>query len=350
MKLFRSERTLARVTPWHAAVAVVGVLSAVSVAVAQPATSEPAGPVYPRINMAVGYRVDPAWPVRPLAAELGGVSGVAVDAKDQVWVFNRGKVPVQAFSREGRRVEAWGEGLFKAPHGLFIDREGNLWVTDAHMHVVQKFTPKGKLLLALGTRDEPGEDERHFNRPTGVAVSPQGDVLITDGYVNNRVVRFDGSGRFIKAWGRLGVKPGEFSLPHAAALDSRGRLYVCDRNNVRVQIFDRDGEFVDEWRNLLVPWGITITAKDEVLVCGSSPARWGDEPGLGVPPKDQLVMKLSTDGRVRELATFPVGELGKEQPGQLNWLHGIAVDSRGDLYLGDIKGCRIQKFVRLATP
>jgi len=331
-----------------------GILAVVFVAVcrgdeslAPPAAS---GPAYPKINTTVGYQVDPSWPVRPLQHKWGGVSAIAVDPQDRVWVFNRGRMPVQVFSSEGRLLDAWGEGLFKAAHGLRLDREGNVWVTDAHAHTVQEFTPKGKLLLTLGTPDEPGEDDRHFNQPTDVAVTPRGDVYVSDGYTNNRVVRFDARGRFVRAWGRLGVKPGEFSLPHAVAVDSRGRVYVCDRNNGRIQVFDPDGGFLAEWRNLLVPWGIWIGPKDEILLCGSSPMRWGEGRSLGVPPKDQLVMKLNTDGRVLELWTFPTGQTGREQPGELNWLHAIAADSRGNLYLGDIQGCRVQKFTRLAQP
>lgn len=307
-------------------------------------------PVYPKTNMAVGYRVDESWPARPLPAAWGGVSAVAVDSLDQVWIFNRGEIPVQAFSRDGKRIAAWGQGLFSGPHGLRLDRDGNLWVTDVQLHVVQRFTPKGELLLTLGTRGEPGEDERHFNRPTDVAPAPDGGIVITDGYVNNRLVHFDAAGRFVKSQGRLGSRPGEFSLPHAAVFDSRGRLYVCDRNNARIQVFERDGTFLAEWRNLVIPWGICVTRRDEILVCGTSPARWGQERILGSPPSDQLVMKFTADGHMQELWAFPLGREGKERPGELNWLHGIAVDSHDDLYLGDIKGCRVQRFLRLATP
>lgn len=315
----------------------------------QTATSARAGSRYPKVDLAVGYRVDPSWPAKPLPYVWGAMPGVAVDAQDRVWTFNRGKMPVQAFSPDGKLVEAWGEGLFKTPHGIRIGRDGNVWVTDVGLHVVQEFTPKGALLLTIGTAGKPGEDDRHLNQPTDVAVTPRGDVFISDGYGNNRVVHFDARGRFVKAWGKLGAKPGEFSLPHAVAVDSRGRLYVCDRNNARVQVFDPDGRFLSEWRNLMVPWGIWISAKDEVLLCGSSPMRWGEDKYLGLPPKDQLVMKLDTEGRVHELWTFPSGEPGKEKPGELDWLHGIGVDSHGGLYLGDIKGCRAQKFVRLGS-
>jgi DNA-binding beta-propeller fold protein YncE len=323
-------------------------LSAVAFAADRPAASAPAVPDYPKINMVAGYELDPNWPVRPLDYKWGAMSGVVVDAKDQVWIFHRGKTPIQVFSPEGKLVDSWGDGMFKTPHGLRLDPEGNVWTTDCDLQVVQKFTPKGKLLLTLGTLKEAGEDATHFNRPTDIAITPRGDVYVADGYANNRVAHYDAKGRFINAWGKLGVRPGEFSIPHTIAVDSRGRVYVCDRNNVRVQVFDADGKFLAEWKNLLTPWGIWITPKDEIFISGSSPMRWAESPMLGLPPKDQLVMKFDTTGRVQEVWTFPLGQTGKERPGELNWLHGIALDSHGSLYLGDIMGHRVQKFRRLA--
>src|SRR5262249_37260005 len=134
-----------------------------------------------------------------------------------------------------------------------------------------KFTPEGKLLLTLGTPGTAGRDSTHLNRPTDMVVTPAGDVFVADGYGNARVVHFDKSGKFVKAWGELGHKPGQFSIPHAIALDSKGRLYVADRNNVRVQIFDQSGKLLDEWRDVVVPWGFCVTKDDEIWVCGSSP-------------------------------------------------------------------------------
>jgi DNA-binding beta-propeller fold protein YncE len=180
-----------------------------------------------------------------------------------------------------------------------------------------------------------------------MAMAPSGDVFVSDGYGNNRVVRFDAQGKFLKAWGRLGTEAGEFSLPHAIAIDSEQRLYVADRNNARVQVFDATGKFLAEWRNLIVPWGIWITPRDEIYVCGSSPTQWEDREEFGVPPKDQLMLVFSPDGRVRALWVFPKGIDGHEKPGELNWVHGIAVDSAGNLYLGDIKGKRVQRFLRV---
>jgi DNA-binding beta-propeller fold protein YncE len=233
--------------------------------------------------------------------------------------------------------------LFETVHHIRIDSSGHIWISDAAQHTVHKFAPEGKLLLTIGVSGEAGNDETHLNRPTDMAISPVGEVFVADGYGNNRVVHFDAKGRFVKSWGRMGTGPGEFSMPHSIAMDSKGQLYVAGRNNNRIQVFDQNGRLLRTFPQVMVPWNILITPKDEVYVCGSSPMRWGDRPSLGVPPKDQMVMKFDTSGRLLELWTFPVGE----KPGELNWLHGIAIDAAGDLYLSDIMGERIQKFVRL---
>jgi hypothetical protein len=302
---------------------------------------------YPRINLSTGYEVISSWPAGHKDLAWGAVAGIAIGPEDQVWTFNRGTVPVQVYSANGELLRSWGEGLFREPHQVRIDRQGDVWLVDSGQHCVRKYTPDGKLLLTLGTPGEPGEDSSHLNRPTDVAITSAGDLFVTDGYGNNRVVHFDRQGRFVTAWGSLGVGPGQFSLPHSIAVDSQGRLYVADRNNARLQVFDQTGRFLDEWRDLLVPWHIVITDRDEIYVCGSSPMRWPriPIPGLvvGVPPKDQLVMVFAPDGRVLRLYTFLKGR----QPGELDWVHALAVDRRGNLYLGDIQGRRAQKFIRL---
>jgi len=304
-------------------------------------------PKYPRVTLSTTYEVDPAWPQRPKGFQWGAMSGLAVDACDHVWLFTRGMPPVQVYDGRGRLVRAWGENIIGTAHGIEIDSKGMVWVTDIAHHVVMQFTPEGKLLKMLGTFGKHGNDAGHFNEPTDVAVTPSGEVFISDGYGNSRVVRFDAGGNFVRAWGRLGTRPGEFSLPHAIALDSQGSVYVADRNNARVQVFDAKGRLLDVWSDLLVPWGICVSPKDEIWVCGSSPMPWREEDTvLGCPPKDQLVMKFDTTGKLLQLWTFPKGEDGKEKPGEINWIHAIALDSRGNLYLGDIVGQRAQKFVR----
>ncbi len=275
------------------------------------------------------------------------MSGVAVDARDNVWVLSRSNPAVQVYQPDGKFLCSWGEGLIGTGHQLKFDRQGNVWVVDVGRHVVLQCTPKGQLLRTLGTRGEPGCDERHFNKPTDVVVTPEGEVFVSDGYGNARVVHFDQDGKFVKAWGKLGTGPGEFSLPHAIAVDSRGRLYVADRNNARIQVFDQDGKFLDQWRNIIVPCAFCMTKADELWVCGSSPMTWRPEDNvLGYPPKDQLFMKFDTSGKLLQLWAAPLGEDGQERPGELNWVHGLAVDSKGNIYAVDVKGKRAQKFVR----
>jgi hypothetical protein len=338
----------------HAHVLAPGVLFLLSCLVStsaaqdrEPAPKDAVRTSYPRINLSTGYEVISSWPAGHKDLAWGAVAGIAIGPEDQVWTFNRGTVPVQVYSANGELLRSWGEGLFREPHQVRIDRQGDVWLVDSGQHCVRKYTPDGKLLLTLGTPGDPGEDSSHLNRPTDVAITSAGDLFVTDGYGNNRVVHFDRQGRFVTAWGSLGVGPGQFSLPHSIAVDSQGRLYVADRNNARLQVFDQTGRFLDEWRDLLVPWHIVITDRDEIYVCGSSPMRWPriPIPGLvvGVPPKDQLVMVFAPDGRVLRLNTFLKGR----QPGELDWVHALAVDRRGNLYLGDIQGRRAQKFIRL---
>jgi hypothetical protein len=180
-----------------------------------------------------------------------------------------------------------------------------------------------------------------------MAVTPAGDVFVADGYGNARIVHFDRNGNYDTEWGELGSRPGQFSIPHAIAVDSKGKLYVADRNNVRIQVFDQKGNLLDVWNNLITPWGFCVTNDDEIWVCGSSPMQWRKEDSaLGCPPKDQVFMKFNGAGKVLQLWTVPKGIDGLERPGELNWVHGVAVDSKGNLYAGDIIGKRAQKFVR----
>lgn len=317
----------------------------------EPAAKPDSGPAYPRVDMAPWYEVDPSWPERPAGMPWGQMPGIAVDARDQVWLFTRTNPPIQVFTAEGKFLRAWGDGLLASAHHIKIDRDGNVWASDLGLHVVRKFTPEGKLLMTLGTPGEKGEDESRLNKPTDMVLAPDGSIFVSDGYGNARVVHFDKDGKFVKSWGSLGTEPRQFSIPHAIAMDSKGRLYVADRNNVRVQVYSQGGELLDSWRDILVPWGFWVTGSDEIWICGSSPMQWRTDPAyptapLGCPPKDQLFMKFDTAGKLLQLWTVPKGEDGKERPGELNWVHAMAMDSKGNIYAGDIIGRRAQKFVR----
>ncbi len=306
---------------------------------------------YPKINLAAGYEVEPGWAKKPIEIAWDQIAGVTVDKQGRVWLFNRADPPVQVYSAAGDFLFSWGDGLFKGPHYLRIDHEGHVWTTDFRRHLVRKFTEDGKLLLTLGTPDEKGDDETHLSGPTDVAVSPAGDIFVSDGYGNNRVVHYDKEGNFVKSFGELGVELGQLSQPHSIAMDSQGRLYVCERNNGRIQIFDQSGKTLGAWKNLINPWGIHITPSDDIFVCGSTPARWTERGNLGNPPHDQILMRFDTTGRALELWGFPLAKDGELEPGHLDWMHGMGMDEAGNLYIGDVDETspvhRLQKFKRL---
>lgn len=318
-----------------------------------PTADPPAGksPLYPRVNPAPSYKVDPSWPKKPEEFVWKDMPGIAVDAQDNVWIFTRSTPPVQVYRPDGTFVRAWGGDFIGTAHHIKIGPSGSVWITDIKRHVVRECTPDGKVLRTLGTLDEPGDDESHFDKPTDVAITNEGDIFVADGYGNNRVAHFDKNGKFVKQWGKLGVDPDEFSLPHAITVDARGRLLVADRNNARVQVYSQEGKLVDSWQGVIVPWGFWNAADDTIWVCGSTPQPWAIDAKyplapLGCPPKDQVLMRFDLDGKVQQIWSVPKGEDEHEQPGDLNWVHGMAVDSEGNIYAGDIIGKRAQKFVR----
>ncbi len=296
------------------------VLLAVVVFAVTPAQSPP--PALP-------YELVPDWPKLPLGVNLLETPGVAVGPRQQVYIFHRGAQPIIEVGREGRFVRSMGEGLFEAAHGLKVDPEGNLWVTDRSLHIVLKLSPKGRVLMVMGRRGQSGEGDDTFNGPTDVAFAPNGDFYVADGYGNSRVAKFAKDGSFLTAWGKKGDGPGEFNLPHAVAVDAQGRVYVGDRENYRVQIFDADGRFLDQWKHAGSPWGLHITPKQEIFLADGHNNR---------------VLKLDIEGRV-------LGSLGKKGklPGEFNFAHHLALDLLGNLYVAEIKNWRVQKF-RLVSP
>jgi DNA-binding beta-propeller fold protein YncE len=257
---------------------------------------------------------------------FGGVTGLATDAEDRLYVFHRAKKPIAVFDRDGTFLRGWGDENVKTAHGIRIDRDGNIWTTDLGTHEVIKYDPTGKVLLRLGTKNTPGESPQHFNKPADIAFAPNGDVYVADGYGNSRVAQFDKTGKFLRAWGKKGKGEGEFNLPHALVYDvTTDRLYVGDRENKRVQIFDPKGTFLGQWRNTGHPYGLFLhQAKQFFVACG--------------PSSD--VRQMDLEGMV--LARW--GTKGMDA-GQFELPHGICVDSRGVLYVAEVAGKRVQKFV-----
>src|SRR5712691_9956688 len=232
------------------------------------------------------YRTVRDWAHPPKGAPWAAVTAVEVAPDGSIYVIHRcnenscagrPEPPILKYDASGKLLKSWGEGMFVFPHGATVDRDGNLWLTDAgganaKGHQVFKFSPDGKVLMTLGKAGVSGSGPDLFDQPTDVVVAPSGDIFVTDSHrngKNNRVVKFSKDGRFIKEWGRKGSGPGEISEPHTIAMDSRGRLFVGDRENNRIQIFDQDGRFLEQWRQFGRPSGIFIAKDDTIYVTDS---------------------------------------------------------------------------------
>ena len=296
------------------------------------------------------YRVAESWGTLPAGYEFGEVSGVDVDGNDHVYVFNRSDHQMMVFDREGVFLRSWDE-TWSNPHGIHIDEDGHFYLIDRDAHVVLKYGPDEKLLLTLGTRNQPSDtgytpEERvvkraagPFNLPAGrVAINDEGDIFVADGYGNARVHRFTADGSLKRSWGSPGSGPGEFKLLHGVALDKNGRVLACDFGNDRIQIFDQEGEYLTAWTGLRRPTEAAVDPDGVVYVA----------------EYQHRVSILDDNGQL--LARWG-GEAGHEL-GQLVAPHGIAVDSRGDIYVAEVietscpycsEGCdakRIQKFIK----
>jgi len=268
--------------------------------------------------------VAPEWPTLPPGWTFEETPGVAVDKQEHVFVFHRGPHSIIEFDKDGKMVRTWGDGVFVRPHGLKFDREGNLWAADDQGHVVVKMDASGRVRMVLGRKYTKGETDDLFNRPTDMAFGLNGEVYITDGYGNSRVVQYTRDGKFVRTWGKKGTGEGEFNLPHGIAVDKRGRVYVGDRENRRMQVFDTDGKFLTQWKHVGSPWGVVITDDDKLLLCDGYNNR---------------IVKTDLSGKVLGVAGGP-GKL----PGLLDFAHHLAVGTSGSVYVAEIKNWRVQKF------
>ncbi len=281
------------------------------------------------------YRPVVGWGRLPDTWSFVEATSVAVDTRDNVYVFNRGAHPVIVFDRQGNFLRSWGEGTFRRPHGITIGPDDSLWLTDDTHHTIRQFTPEGRLLLTLGDPDTPAtlQSGRPFNRPTHVALCPRtGEIYVSDGYGNSRVHKYDPRGRHLFSWGEPGSDPGCFNVPHNIATDSEGLVYVADRENHRVQIFDGRGQYLGQLNNLHRPCGLFADRRDGGLLyvgeLGTDLAVNATVPNIG-----QRVSILSMKG---DLVGRIGGPFPGEAPGEFIAPHGCAVDSRGDLYVAEV--------------
>lgn len=280
------------------------------------------------------YRQVDDWAKLPDGWSFKDVAAVAVDRKDQVYVFNRGEHPMMVFDREGNFLRSWGEGVFARAHGLHIGPDETLYCTDDGDHSVRKCTLDGKVLLTIGVPGKPAPfmGGQPFHRCTHTALSPRGDIYVSDGYGNARVHKYDPSGRRLKSWGEPGTGPGQFNLVHNICADEEGWLYVADRENHRVQVFDGEGKYETSWHNLHRPCGLCMTpGKDPLCYVGEL------GPGLEINMKyPNIGPRLSIVNTKGELvARLADNGCGTERH-QFIAPHGLAVDSRGDIYVGEV--------------
>jgi len=292
------------------------------------------------------YRVAEGWPQLPSGVKFGAVISVDADARGNIWVFHRNDPTILQFAPTGKLLKSFGAGMFVQPHGMTIDRDGNLWVTDGQNkdgkgQQVFKLNPDGKVLMTLGKAGVAAEGPETFNGPTDVVIAPNGDIFVSDGHVanaNGRIVKFSKDGKFIKTWGKKGKGPGEMDTPHAIAMDSRGRLFVADRGNSRIQIFDQDGKFLDQWKQFGRPSGVSIDKNDTIYVVDSQSNAMLN-PGF----KRGLRVGNAKDGKVTALVPFVEPDPDKNNNAGME---GVAADAMGNIYVGETTTQILKKLVR----
>jgi sugar lactone lactonase YvrE len=311
------------------------------------------------------------WGVLPDGRTWGSTAGVDVDPDGKsIWALDRcganscvgSNVPVVVkFDPSGRFITGFGGGQFIFPHGMHVDRQGNVWVTDGRAaspdelkkfpdakgkgHTVVKFSPDGKVLLTLGKPGMAGDPPGLLNEPNDVVVAPNGDIFVGDGHSGQnlkappdtvaRIVKYDRNGKFIKSWGKLGGAPGEFRTPHALVIDQRGRLIVADRGNMRLQVFDQDGKFITEWKQFSRVSGMYI--RNDILYAIDSESNATNHPGW----RKGVRIGSANDGRVRffippHMTTTPEGAAGE----------GVAVDAAGDVYGAEVTVRGLTKYIK----
>jgi DNA-binding beta-propeller fold protein YncE len=271
----------------------------------------------------------------PAGSKMGAAAAVAFDARGHIYVLTRGAQAFFEFDPNGAFVRSFGDGMFTRSHGLKIDRDGNLWATDVGAHTVVKLNPAGQVLLTIGTKGEAGEwneaaGSRKLNQPNDIAIAANGDVFVAQGHTpgprgDARVLKFDKDGRFITSWGGKGKEPGQFEVAHGITIDPKGLLWVMDRENSRIQVFDGNGKFVREQKYKGLPCSVSFTKDDAFMVNGFT---------------GQL-LRLDAGGKV-------LAAMGKPgtAPGEFGEAHFVAVSPRGDVYVADSVNGQLMKFVR----
>ena len=281
------------------------------------------------------YHVNENWAKLPDGWEFRDVAGVAVDSKDNVYVFNRGEHPMMVFDQQGNFLRSWGEGLFVRAHGIHIGPDESIYCTDDDDHTVRKCTLDGKVLLEIGVPGKPAPymSGEPFHRCTHTALSPDGDIFVSDGYGNSRVHKYTPDGKLVMSWGEPGTDPGQFNIVHNIVADDDGWIYVADRENHRVQVFDTNGKYEAQWNNLHRPCGLFMPR-------GECPHCFIGELGPGMPVNRKmpnLGPRLTiVDNKGNRQARLGGEEGLVNAPEKFMAPHGLAVDSQDNIYVGEV--------------
>jgi len=294
------------------------------------------------------FAVDEGWLKLPAEYSLGDVGGVGVDRDDNVYIFHRGEHPIIVVDPDGEFLRSWGDDIVVQAHGLTMGPDDTVYLADTGRHTVTKCTLDGEVLLEIGTagRSQPYMSGLPFNRCTHCAISLDGEIFVTDGYGNNRVHVYSASGEYLRSWGEPGCEPGQFNVPHNIVIDASGLLYVADRENHRIQVFDSRGRFQAQWHDLHRPCALAIdpTVPDRFYI---------GEAGPGLPVNvntrglgQRVLVTTSLGARVGRYGSGAFGE----GPEDFVAPHGIAVDSRGNLYVGEVANLAWTDFTSGAAP
>ena len=281
----------------------------------------------------LGYVPVPYTLKLPAGVTMGAPSSVAIGADAHLFVFSRGAYPLLEFDKDGTFVRSLGEGRYMRPHGMRLDGEGNIWTTDVNAHTVTKMNRQGEVLLVLGVNGQAGDwneaaNSRLLNEPNDIAFGPTGDIFVVQGHGSGdpRVLKFNKTGKFMTSWGGKGAGPGQFDLAHSIVIDSNRLLYVADRQNRRVQIFDLDGKFQKEWKFAGLPCGLYIGANQQMYLLSGFAGQ---------------ILKIDANGK----AIAATGQPGKRL-GEFGEAHYMAMGPNGEIYVADTINAVLHEFVR----